>query len=140
MDNYGSVSRSDDGDDASSADAAAGPGNPPQVSSVPGPDPVESGRPIAAASTEHEANLAGPLAIYSVLRVALIAALTAVLAIFMPLIVALIFAIVIQLPLAWILFAGPRRKVNDAMAQKSARRRAERQRLQSALSGDEPLP
>jgi len=86
------------------------------------------------------AHLAGPLIVYSVLRVALVAALTAVLAIFMPLIVALMFAIVVQLPLAWILFAGPRRKVNDAMAQKSARRRAERQRLQSALSGDEPLP
>jgi len=79
------------------------------------------------------------LALYSALRVGLIAALTAVLAIFMPLIVALMFAIVLQLPLAWILFAGPRRKVNDAMAQRSATRRAERTRLQTALSGDEPL-
>jgi hypothetical protein len=42
----------------------------------------------------------------------------------------------VQLPLAWLLFAGPRRRVNDAMAQASAQRRAERARLQSALTGD----
>ncbi len=41
----------------------------------------------------------------------------------MPLIVALVFAIVVQLPLAWILFARQRARVNDAMAAASARRR-----------------
>ena len=76
------------------------------------------------------------LAVYSVLRLLLVAALTAVLAFFMPLIVALLFAIIVQLPLAWLLFAGPRRRVNDAMAQASAHRRAERARLQSALTGE----
>jgi hypothetical protein len=76
------------------------------------------------------------LAVYTVLRVALVAVLTVVLSFFMPLIVALLFAIIAQLPLAWLLFAGPRRRVNDAIAQASAQRRAERARLQSALSGD----
>ena len=70
------------------------------------------------------------------LRVALVAVLTVVLSLFMPLIVALLFAIIAQLPLAWLLFTGPRRRVNDAIAQASAQRRAERARLQSALSGD----
>jgi len=58
--------------------------------------------------------------------------------IFMPLIVALLFAIIVQLPLSWLLFTGPRRRVNDAIAEVSERRRAERARLQSALSGGEP--
>jgi hypothetical protein len=80
--------------------------------------------------------LLGTLAVYTLLRLALVAALTAVLAIFMPLIIALLFAIIVQLPLAWILFGGPRARVNDAIAHASARRRAERSRLQAGLSGD----
>ena len=78
------------------------------------------------------------LAVYTLLRLALIVALTALLALFMPLIVALLFAIVVQLPLAWLVFARQRAAVNDAIAEATARRRAERARLQSALSGDEP--
>ena len=112
------------------------PLQPDRVADADLPSPPDPGSPTTG--TSGQANLAGPLALYSVLRVGLIVVLTAVLAIFMPLIVALIFAIVVQLPLAWVLFAGPRRKVNDAMAQRSSTRRAERQRLQSALSGDEP--
>ena len=81
----------------------------------------------------------GYLAIYTLLRVGLVVLLTIALMFFMPLIVALLFAIIVQLPLSWLLFAGPRRRVNDAMAQSSARRRQERERLQSALSGEDPL-
>lgn len=89
-----------------------------------------------------EAQPAGPthlgryLAIYTALRLGLVVVLAALLSFFMPLIVALLFAIIVQLPLAWLLFSRPRAKVNDAMARASARRRAERARLQSALSGD----
>lgn len=126
MDNNGSGSRAGDADDRSLTGSTAESMDTPG----PGPTAVEPGAPP---------RLAGPLVIYSVLRVGLIAVLTAVLAIFMPLIVALMFAIVLQLPLAWILFRGPRERVTDAMAQRSATRRAERQRLQSALSGEEPL-
>ena len=74
------------------------------------------------------------------LRLGLVIVLTAVLAFFMPLIVALLFAIIVQLPLAWLLFSGPRSRVNDAIAVSTARRRAERARLQSALSGEPTIP
>ena len=70
------------------------------------------------------------------LRVGLIAVITALLMLFMPFIVALLFAIIVQLPLAWLLFAGPRRRVNEAMAVSSAHRRAERERLRAALAGE----
>jgi Protein of unknown function (DUF4229) len=78
------------------------------------------------------------LAVYTVLRLALVIVLTAALAFFMPLIVALLFAIIVQLPLAWLLFTKPRSRVNDAIAVSTARRREERARLQSALSGEAP--
>jgi hypothetical protein len=82
--------------------------------------------------------LIGSLLLYTVLRLALVVVLTAVLMLFMPLIVAALFAIIVQLPLSWLLFARPRRRLNDAMAQSSAKRRFERAKLQSALSGDGP--
>jgi hypothetical protein len=78
------------------------------------------------------------LAVYSLLRFALIAALTALLTLFMPLIVALLFAIVVQLPVAYIVFARQRAAVNAGIAVAAARRRTERARLQAALTGDEP--
>ncbi len=105
-------------------------------------DPAAAAGADAAATAEPVPGAAGPshlarqLAVYTALRLALVVLLTAVLAFFMPLIVALLFAIIVQLPLAWLLFSGPRARVNDAMAQASARRRAERARLQSALSGE----
>ena len=80
--------------------------------------------------------LFGVLAVYTLLRLALVAVLTAALSFFMPLIVALMFAIVVQLPLAWVLFGRQRNRVNEAIAQASSRRRAERSRLQAGLSGD----
>ena len=93
-----------------------------------------------AAPLRGSASLVGSLLIYTLLRVALVAVLTAVLMFFMPLIVALLFAIIVQLPLSWLMFARPRRRLNDAMAQSSANRRAERAKLQSALTGAEPPP
>ena len=109
--------------------------NPPAVAAtgtVGGPD-----RPASEPRTSR-GRLLAYLAVYSVLRLALVVALTAGLMIFMPLIVALLFAVIIQLPLSWLLFAGPRRRVNEAMARSSAERRTERDRLQAALSGEEP--
>jgi hypothetical protein len=99
---------------------------------------LSAGSPEPAAPPSGPAHLAGPLLVYSLLRLALIAVLTALLMFFMPLIVALLFAIIVQLPLSWLLFAGPRRRLNDAMARSTAKRRSERARLQSALAGDEP--
>lgn len=125
-------------------EAALTPGAALAPDAVPESDAVPvSGQPAEAAETPESPPSAGrrthlgrQLAIYTVLRVALVVVLAAVLAFFMPLIVALLFAIIVQLPLAWLLFSGPRAKLNDAMAQASSRRRAERARLQSALSGD----
>ena len=105
--------------------------------SPPAPSGHSSGD-IPASAGASPSHLFGYLAVYTLLRLALVAVLTAVLTIFMPLIVALLFAIIIQLPLSWLLFAGPRRRVNEAMARSSAERRAERDRLQAALSGEEP--
>lgn len=102
--------------------------------------PVDSGghgESGLATGTDRPA-LAGPLLVYTALRLGLIAILTVVLALFMPLIVALAFAIILQLPLAYLLFPGPRRRVNAALAAASAQRRAERDRLRAALAGDGP--
>lgn len=106
----------------------------PEGAASPGqPEPVP-GQPAPVGTSQHQ--LWRHLAVYTGLRLALVGVIAALLSIFMPLIVALLFAIIVQLPLAWLLFSGPRAKVNDAMAQASAKRRAERDRLQSALSGE----
>ncbi len=97
------------------------------------PVPATPGAP----PTTRTSSLLAYLALYTLMRIMLVVALTAVLMIFMPLIVALMFAIVVQLPLSWLLFARPRRKVNEAIAQASRRRRDERERLQAALRGDD---
>jgi Flp pilus assembly protein TadB len=107
----------------------------------PGTNPQPEGETQPAQDTAQAAGtgrLLRYLAVYTVLRLGLVVVLTAVLAFFMPLIVALMFAIIVQLPLAWWLFSGPRSRVNDAIAVSTARRRAERERLQAALSGDSP--
>lgn len=112
---------------------------PPAPNGPPAPaGPVE---PIAPADgTPRGGGLAGPLVVYSLLRLGLIVILTAALSFFMPLIVALLFAIIVQLPLAYLLFAGPRKRVNAEMAAVSAHRRAERERLRAALSGEAAPP
>ena len=101
-----------------------------------------AGAPIGEAATTvgGRSHLVRYLAVYSALRVGLVVVLTAVLAFFMPLIVALLFAIIVQLPVSWLLFAGPRRRVNEAMAASSAHRRAERERLRAALAGSDAPP
>lgn len=78
------------------------------------------------------------LLIYSLLRFATLVVLTALLSLLMPLILALLFAVVLALPLSWVVFGGVRRRVNEAMAVKSASRRGERERLRAALDGREP--
>lgn len=77
------------------------------------------------------------LAIYTLARVGLLVVLTVVLALAVPWIVAAACAIAVQLPLSWALFGGLRRRTNEALARRTAARRAERQRLQAALSGGE---
>lgn len=108
------------------------------ASGRPGPPAGRPDTPTPTRPARNGTGLAGPLLVYTVLRVGLIAVITALLMPFMPFIVALMFAIIVQLPLSWLLFAGPRRRVNEAMAVSSAHRRAERERLRAALAGENP--
>lgn len=96
-------------------------------------DRLESAQPAPDAANGKPRVLVALLQ-YSALRLLLVAAITAVLMTFMPLIVAVLFAIVIQLPLAWLLFAGPRRRLNAEISRASADRRAYRARLDAALA------
>ncbi|GAA2005397.1 DUF4229 domain-containing protein [Nakamurella flavida] len=104
---------------AAAADGVAGADRPDAADGAAGP-PAHLGR---------------DLAIYTALRFVMIAVLTGILTLFMPLVVALMFAIIIQLPLAWLIFARQRRKVNEAVATASASRRRHRQELREALEG-----
>lgn len=116
------------------------PGSTPRPEQVtqPGPGAAETDQ-VPTGNDQlprRPAHLARDLAIYTGLRFSLVIVLTVALAFFMPLIVALLFAIIVQLPLAWLLFSGPRGRVNDGIAIVNARRRSERERLQSELSGE----
>ncbi len=81
---------------------------------------------------------------YSALRLLLLVGLTVVLyylprlaGVQLPLIMAVLLAVVLQLPMAWLLFARPRLRVTALLAARSADRRSERDRLRSALAGDD---
>ena len=102
-------------------------------------DPVASPPADLRADAESDPapSLAKWLLIYSLLRIGLLVVLAAVLSLLMPLILALLFAILLALPLSWVIFGGVRRRVNVAMANSTAQRRAERERLRSALNGQE---
>ncbi len=81
--------------------------------------------------------LAKWLAIYTVLRLGMLVVLAGVLSLVMPFILAALFAVVLALPLSWLLFSGVRRRVNAGLARSNAARRAERDRLRSALNGED---
>lgn len=84
--------------------------------------------------------LAKWLLIYTAIRIGMLVVLAAVLYLVgLPLILALLFAVILALPLSWVLFGGVRRRVNEAMAASTAHRRAERERLRSALDGRDQL-
>lgn len=82
--------------------------------------------------------LLSAIIIFTILRVGLVAALTAALMWVMPLIVAAAIAIVAQLPLSLILFRGPRRRLVDALARAKANRNAQRDELRRALGEEIP--
>jgi hypothetical protein len=84
-------------------------------------------------------HLARDLALYSVARVGLLAAVTGVLLLFdVPLLVSLAIAIVIGFPLGLLLFRGLNRRVTEGLAARGAAKHAERQRLRAMLRGDDP--
>lgn len=84
------------------------------------------------------------IAVYTAIRVGLVVVLTAALWLAgrpfgMPPIVALAFAIVLQLPIAVVLFRGARNNLTAALARSKTKRTAERDRLHAQLTGEEPL-
>ena len=76
------------------------------------------------------------IALYSLERLGLTALLAFALAYFMPLLVALAFAVVLQMPLAFVLFRGTRDRLSAALAVANDRRRSDRDQLRAALAGD----
>ena len=88
--------------------------------------------------------MAADVALYTLARLALVAALTAV--IFygahligiaeFPLVVAMLFALVISLPLGIWLLAPLRRRATAGIAEVDSRRRADREQLQARLRGE----
>jgi hypothetical protein len=54
-----------------------------------------------------------------------------------PLLVAVLLGLVVQLPMAWLLFPGQRHRVSALLAARSGTRVDERARLRAALAGDD---
>ena len=78
------------------------------------------------------------IVLYTLARIALVAALTAVLALVdVPLLVALAIALVAGFPLSLLLFRGLNQRVTAVMAERNKARYDERQRLRAQLRGDE---
>lgn len=89
-------------------------------------------------------SLGRAIAVYSGIRIGLLIGLTLLLELAgrpfgMPLIVAFAFAVVLQLPIAVLLFSRPRNDLTAALARSKSRRTAVRDRLHSELTGREPL-
>lgn len=84
----------------------------------------------------HAPALLRPLLVFTALRLGLVVLLTVVLQFFVPLIIGLTLAIVLQLPLAMLLFGRQRSALNDALAARNAGRRDERARLRADLRGE----
>ncbi len=88
-------------------------------------------------------SLAADIALYTVARFGLLAALAAVLVVFgVPLLVALAVAVVVAMPLSLVVFGRLRRRVAAGMAERSERRRLRKEELRAQLRGerDEDLP
>lgn len=100
-----------------------------------------------AESTAEQATIgsvAGWVALYTVLRMGLVAVFAAAIVgvgllfgVKVPILVALIFGVLIALPLGLVLFKSVRLKVNEQIAAVDADRAARRSDLQSRLRGDE---
>lgn len=88
--------------------------------------------------------LARNLALYTLARLLMVVALTAVIVgvaklvqVDVPLIVAALFALLIAMPLSMTLLKGLRTKVNQDIAAVDAKRRKDKEALRSRLRGDD---
>lgn len=105
-----------------------------------GNETSETGQPGSGA------RLARDVAIYTLARLVLVAALTAVIYFGaglvgireFPFVVALLFAIIIALPLGIWLLAPLRRRATAGIAEVDERRRRDREDLQARLRGEKP--
>lgn len=132
-------------------DVVPGAGSDP-VGAAGGADDADAagGAPAAAESAASGSvprpavSLARAVAVYSGIRVGLLLVLTALLELAgrpfgMPLIVAVAFAVVLQLPIAVLLFSRQRHELTAALARAKSGRTAERDRLRAELTGRDPL-
>ncbi|MGK8553860.1 DUF4229 domain-containing protein [Nocardia amamiensis] len=89
--------------------------------------------------------LARNLALYTVARLGLVVALTAVIvlaaqlvSVDIPVVVAALFALIIAMPLSLTLFKRLRTRVNEDIALVDERRRRDKAQLRARLRGEEP--
>jgi hypothetical protein len=83
-------------------------------------------------------DLGRDIALYSAVRIGLVAVVTAVLLLFgVPLLVSLAVAVVVGFPLGLLLFRPLNERVTAGLAQRGAQRDAERARLRAQLRGEE---
>lgn len=79
------------------------------------------------------------IALYTLARLAMIAALTGLLVLAgVPLLIALLLALVVALPLSLVTLRGLRARMNAGLRAAGAQRRAERERLRAQLRGEQP--
>jgi hypothetical protein len=84
-------------------------------------------------------HLGRDLALYSLARVGLIAAVTGLLVLVrVPFLVSLAVAVIAGFPLGLLLFRGLNRQVTAGLAERGAAKYAERQRLRAELRGETP--
>lgn len=83
------------------------------------------------------ATLIRDIALYTLARLGLVAAVTTALLLFrVPLLVAVAVAVVAVMPLSLLLFSGLRRRVAAGVAERTEARRARRAELESQLRGE----
>ncbi|SDD43661.1 DUF4229 domain-containing protein [Actinokineospora iranica] len=84
-----------------------------------------------------DTHLGRDIALYTVLRLVLVAAVGGVLLLFdVPLLVSLAIAVVVGFPLGLLLFRGLNNRVTAGLAERHADRDAERDRLRAELRGE----
>lgn len=123
----------------------AWPRGGPGASGYPGPVEQHQPPPPAAPGEDpgHPDDATAPslpraIAVYTAIRLGIMVVITVGLMWVMPLIVALAFAVVLQLPLALLLFPRQRHHLTAALARAKSARTAERDRLRAALTGERP--
>ena len=78
------------------------------------------------------------LLVYTLLRLAMLVVIAAgLMAVGVPALVAVLIGLVVAFALSLVLFRGLRARLDDDLAEARTRRRAERDRLRTALRGDE---